>query len=401
MFTLPRNVWILTAILSLAMSAGAMMVMIGGVLGAQLASNPSFSTLPVALMIVGTAIGVVPVTRLMGSLGRKPVFIGVSLLACGSSLLAAFSVYIANFWVFLGASLILGVAISGFQQIRFAAMESVDLERAPKAASTVLLGGLVAAVLGPELVTLGSDLTSVQFAGSFLLMAGLCIGCAILFSMMTETHSKSTTTEHHQVDVHDVLVKPAFIVAVSASVVGYALMSFIMTATPVHMHVNEQHTLEQAKWVIQSHILAMYLPSLVSGWLIARLGVYKVIAAGLGIYLLTIVVGSTGNHLANYWLALIMLGIGWNFLFLGGTVLLPQTHSQEQKFKIQSINEFAVFSAQGFAALGAGAMLFAVGWKGLMLTSLTIIALHLLLLIWQAYRKKTALKLTPVVENVE
>ncbi len=401
MFTLPRNVWILTAILSLAMSAGAMMVMIGGVLGAQLASNPSFSTLPVALMIVGTAIGVVPVTRLMGSLGRKPVFIGVSLLACGSSLLAAFSVYIANFWVFLGASLILGVAISGFQQIRFAAMESVDLERAPKAASTVLLGGLVAAVLGPELVTLGSDLTSVQFAGSFLLMAGLCIGCAILFSMMTETDSKSTTTEHHQVDVHDVLVKPAFIVAVSASVVGYALMSFIMTATPVHMHVNEQHTLEQAKWVIQSHILAMYLPSLVSGWLIARLGVYKVIAAGLGIYLLTIVVGSTGNHLANYWLALIMLGIGWNFLFLGGTVLLPQTHSQEQKFKIQSINEFAVFSAQGFAALGAGAMLFAVGWKGLMLTSLTIIALHLLLLIWQAFRKKTALKLTPVVENVE
>lgn len=401
MLTLPRNVWILTAVLSLAMSAGAMMVMIGGVLGAQLASNPSFSTLPVALMIVGTAIGVVPVTRMMGRVGRKPVFIGVALLACISSLIAAFSVYISSFWVFLGASLVLGVAISGFQQIRFAAMESVDLERAPKAASTVLLGGLVAAVLGPELVTLGSDLTSVKFAGSFLLMAGLCIGCAILFSMMTETHVQSTSTEHHHVDVSDVLSKPAFIVAVSASIVGYALMSFIMTATPVHMHVNEHHTLEQAKWVIQSHILAMYLPSLVSGWLISRLGVYKVIAAGLIIYLLTIAVGSAGNHLANYWLALIMLGIGWNFLFLGGTVLLPQTHSNEQKFKVQSINEFAVFSAQGFAALGAGAMLFALGWKGLMMASLTIIALHLVLLIWQAYRKKAALKLTPVVENVE
>ncbi|GAA0854089.1 MFS transporter [Aliiglaciecola litoralis] len=388
MFTLPRNVWLLTLILALAMSAGAMMVLIGGVLGAQLASNASLSTMPVALMIVGTAVGVVPVTRTMGKVGRKPVFVGVALLACASALLASLSVYWMNFPLFLGASFILGIAVSGFQQIRFAAMESVDFERAPKAASTVLLGGLAAAVLGPEMVTLGSNFTSTPFVGSFLLMAMLCGMCAILFSFMQETHIRPTIPINHKVDISSVLSNPMFIIAVSASVVGYALMSFIMTATPVHMHVNEYHSLEQAKWVIQSHILAMYLPSLFSGWLISKLGVFRVIALGLVIFMITIMVASQGNHLANYWVALILLGIGWNFLFLGGTVLLPQTHNEQQKFRVQSINEFAVFSAQGVAALGAGAMLFQFGWKGLMLISVSIIVAHAVLLIWQTYRRK-------------
>jgi MFS family permease len=387
MFTLPRNVWLLTLILSLVMSAGAMMVMIGGVLGAQLTSNPNFSTLPVALMIVGTAVGIVPVTRSMGYFGRKPVFVGVSLLACFASLIAAYSVYLASFELFIGAAFVLGIAISGFQQIRFAAMESVDIEQAPKAASTVLLGGLVAAVLGPELVTLGRSVTSIEFAGSFVLMALLCAVCAFLFSLMTETHIKTHVDGDKHVDVSAVLVNPTFIVAVSASVVGFALMSFIMTATPVHMHVNQHYTLEQAKWVIQSHIVAMYLPSLISGWLISKMGVNKVILTGLGAYLLVIIVGSFGDQLANYWVALILLGIGWNFLFLGGTVLLPQTHTTEQKFKVQSINEFAVFSAQGVAALGAGALLFALGWQGLMLISFSIICMHILLLVWQSYRR--------------
>lgn len=390
MLALPRNVWLLTLVLSLAMSAGAMMVMVGGLIGAQMAPSPKLSTLPVALMIVGTAIGVVPVTRAMGKYGRKPIFVGVAMLACLSSLLGAMSVVIEQFELFLFASFVLGIAISGFQQIRFAAMESVDLERAPKAASTVMLGGLVAAVLGPELVTQGNNLLETQFAGSFVLMAILCLGCVGLFALMTETHIRNDKVSHHKADIADVLVKPTFIIAVSASVVGYALMSFIMTATPVHMHVTEQHSLEHAKWVIQSHILAMYLPSLVSGWLIAKLGVNKVIAGGLLIYLITIAVASSGNHLANYWVALILLGIGWNFLFLGGTVLLPQTHNTAQKFRVQSINEFAVFSAQGMAALGAGALLFALGWQGLMVTSFIIICSHILLLAWQAYRVRLA-----------
>ncbi|MDO6692190.1 MFS transporter [Aliiglaciecola sp. 3_MG-2023] len=390
MFSLPRNVWILTLILAFAMSAGAMMIMVGGLVGTKLAPSQGLATLPVAMMIIGTAAGVLPVTRAMGKLGRKLVFLTVALLACFACLLAALSIYIAHFKLFLLATFLLGVAISGFQQIRFAAMESVALELAPKAASTVLLGGLAAAIIGPELATFGNQLLPIAYVGSFVLMGVLCLLCFGLFCLFTETHKPIPKAQRQKVDISDVLCKPSFIIAVSASVVGYALMSFIMTATPVHMHVNTHHSLEQAKWVIQSHILAMYLPSIFSGVLIAKLGVYRVIWAGLFIYLLTIIAGSIDSHLINYWSALILLGIGWNFLFLGGTVLLPQSHTANQKFQVQSVNEFAVFSAQGLASLGAGALLFALGWQGLMLTSFIIICCQIILLSWQVWRIKAA-----------
>ncbi len=388
MSKLPINVWLLTVILSLAMSAGAMMVIVGGVLGAQLAPSPELSTLPVALMIVGTACGVMPVTRLMGKLGRKPIFIGVALLSSCSALVAAYSAFIVNFYVFLAASFVLGLAISGFQQIRFAAMESVAVELMPKAASTVLLGGLGAAIVGPELVTLGRDWVEQDFVGTFLLMSIIGMLCALLFSRFKETHAPVFNDTHSTTSISEVLTKPVFIIAVSVSVVGYALMSFIMTATPVHMHVAEHHSLEHTKWVIQSHIIAMYLPSLISGWLVAKLGANKVIVLGLGCYLVTIGAALAGSEFLNYWFALVMLGIGWNFLFLGGTVLLPKTYNNAQKFKVQGVNEFSVFTAQAIAALSAGAMLYALGWQGLMYTSLLIIVLHILLLIWQAYRIK-------------
>lgn len=386
MSKLPFNVWLLTLILSFSMSASAMMVIVGGILGSQLAPSPQFSTLPVALMILGVAIGVIPVTKTMGKIGRKPVFIGVAILSSSSALLAAYSAQITNFYIFLVSSFMLGLAISGFQQIRFAAMESVSEELKPKAASTVLLGGLGAAIIGPELVTIGKDWFAEEFVGTFVLMSILGFFCALMFTKFSETNVPVVKHSTTQVPVGDVLVNPSFIIAVSVSVVGYALMSFIMTATPVHMHVIEMHSLEHTKWVIQSHIVAMYLPSLVSGWFIAKLGVNKVITLGLLCYVFTIISALAGSDFLNYWVALVMLGIGWNFLFLSGTVLLPTTHSEAQKFRIQGINEFSVFGAQAAAALGAGAILYVLGWRGLLATSLAIIGIQILLLVWQNIR---------------
>ena len=397
---LPANVWLLTLIQSLAMSTGAMMVLVGGLLGAELAPSSELSTLPVALLIIGTACGIVPVTRLMGKYGRKKVFIGISLVAASGSLLGALTSQVGSFYGFLSAAFVLGIAVAGFQQIRFAAMESVPVQQAPKAASTVLLGGLVAAVVGPELVTLGRPLFEQAYTGAFILMAGLCLICALLF---VRFNHKTDHNEHGPEmtiqPIRKILHHPRFIVAVSSSVVGYALMSFIMTATPVHMHVMEAHSLEHTKWVIQSHIIAMFLPSLFSGWLISRLGVKNIIVTGLVIYLLTISMALAGTQLLNYWVALVLLGIGWNFLFLGGTVLLGQTHSPEQRYKVQGIHDFMVFSAQAFASLGAGAMLYTFGWKGLLLCSLGIIVLQVLILVWQSIRNKKLLQLGGVTDT--
>ena len=390
MRTMPANVWLLTLIQALAMSAGAMMVMVGGILGAKFAPSASLATLPVAMTIVGTACGVLPVTRLMQAFGRKRVFIGVALLAMCASLFAALSVIQQHFIAFASSAFLLGLAIAGFQQIRFAAMESVALEDMPKAASTVLLGGLVAAILGPELAMMGQSLVAEAFVGGFYLMALISLSCALLFSQIQEPHTgqHDTAQQSHKPvrGLTEIARQPTFILAVSASVVGYALMSFIMTATPVHMHVVEQHILEHTKWVIQSHIFAMFFPSIFSGWLISKFGATKIIVAGLIAYLITIFIALSGVQLYNYWSALVLLGIGWNFLFVGGTSLLPGTYQHSEKFKVQGLNELLVFGCQATAALSAGLMLNLLGWHTLLITSSAIVGLQVLLLIWQRLR---------------
>jgi MFS family permease len=385
---MPANVWLLTLIQALAMSTGTMLVLAGGVLGAQLTPDAKWSTLPLAMSIVGTACGVVPITRLMQHFGRKPVFIAATSLGALVTLIAAMCIANSSFWGLVICAFLIGMMMSAVQQIRFAAIESVSAELMPKAASTVLLGGLVAAIVGPELVTFGQLINDQAFVGGFYLMAALLVVCSLLFSKITNTHVAKAEASDTGRKLSLIAKQPTFILAVSASVVGYALMSFIMTATPVHMHVHQAFSLQDTKWVIQSHILAMFFPSLFSGWLISKLGTTKIIYMGLAAYVTTILLGLLGGEWLNYWAALVLLGIGWNFLFVGGTVLLAQTYHPSEKFKVQGLNELLVFGCQAIAALSAGLILNLIDWRGLLLASFTIIALQLVIIIWQQIRAK-------------
>jgi MFS family permease len=383
---MPANVWLLTLIQALAMSSGTMLVLAGGVLGAQLTPDPSWSTLPLAMSIVGTACGVVPITRLMQHLGRKPVFIAATFLGAMVTLLAAASISYHSFAGLVVSAFLLGVMMSAIQQIRFAAMESVSVEMMPKAASTVLLGGLVAAILGPELITIGLLLTEQAFVGAFYLMAVILVSCSLLFTRIENTHVATETQRDTGRKLTEIARQPVFILAVSSSVVGYALMSFVMTATPVHMHIHEAYSLQDTKWVIQSHIFAMFFPSLFSGWLINKLGTSKIIYLGLFAYVATIFIALNGDGWLSYWSALVLLGVGWNFLFVGGTVLLAQSYQPSERFKVQGLNEFLVFGCQATAALSAGVILNLIEWKGLLLASFFIILLQLIVIAWQQYR---------------
>jgi MFS family permease len=389
---LPNNVWLLTLIQALAMSAGTMLVLVGGVVGAQLTPDPKWSTLPLAMSIVGTACGVVPITRLMQHFGRKPVFIASTILGSLMTLLAATSIANNSFWGLVLCAFLLGMMMSAIQQIRFAAVESVSVELIPKAASTVLLGGLVAAILGPELVTFGQLFSNQAFVGGFYPAAALLLLCSLLFTQIDNTHVITTKAADTGRKLSVITRQPIFILAVSASVVGYALMSFIMTATPVQMHVHQAYSLQDTKWVIQSHIFAMFFPSLFSGWLISKLGTSKIITLGLCSYSATILIALLGSEWLNYWSALVLLGIGWNFLFVGGTVLLAQSYQPAERFKVQGLHEFLVFGCQATAALSAGVFLNLINWRGLLLASFTIIAMQLLVIIWQKIQRKTALQ---------
>ena len=383
---LPPAVWLFAMIQALAMSGGATMILAGGIVGAALAPSAQLATLPVAMMIVGTATGVLPVTRLMRIWGRKRVFMGASCLAGCAALLAALATVSQQFIVFLIASFILGMSISAFQQIRFAAIESAPPELAAKATSTVLLGGLIAAFLGPELVSLGQDMFSTPFVGSFVLVAVTSVICLVLFLFCTDSEPNMSSQSNAPRSRSEILKQPKFIIAASTSVVGFALMSFIMTATPVHMHVMQDFSLEQTKWVIQSHIVAMYLPSFVSALLIQRVGISNVIKLGLLTYVITMSIGLIDSGWVSYWSALVLLGLGWNLLFLAGTVLLAESHSSEERFKAQGMHDSFVFGAQALAALGAGVLLAVTGWKGLMMVSFVCIAMHIIILSVQKIR---------------
>lgn len=385
---MPLNVWLLTLIQALAMSAGTMLVLAGGVLGAQLTPDAKWATLPLAMSIVGTACGVLPITRLMQYFGRKPVFIVSTVFGSLVTVLAAVSVAYSSFWGLVINAFLLGIMLSAIQQIRFAAMESVSVELIPKAASTVLLGGLVAAILGPELVTLGQLFSNKAFVGGFYLTALLLLLCSLLFTQIDNTHIVTAESVDTGRELSAIAQQPTFILAVCASVVGYALMSFIMTATPVHMHVQQAYSLQDTKLVIQSHIFAMFFPSFFSGWLISQLGTSKIIYLGLSAYTATILIALIGSEWFNYLSALVLLGIGWNFLFVGGTVLLAKSYQPSERFKVQGLNEFLVFGCQATAALSAGVFLNLIDWHGLLLASFTIIAVQLSVIIWQKIRQK-------------
>ncbi|ABV86248.1 MFS transporter [Shewanella pealeana] len=392
---MPFNVWLLTLAQAFAMSATPMMMLLGGLIGAQIAPSPELATLPIASMVVGLALSVLPVSRLMQRFGRKPVFVGGALLAASSGLVAALATSEQNFILFCLSGVMLGSAGAVVQQYRFAAMESVSEELVAKAASRVLLGGLAAAVIGPELAVWGSLLWQQTYVGAFLLLTLVSLVAAVILSFYREpkceTSSDSQRVENNARSLTEILAQPQLWVAIAGATLGYAMMSFVMTATPLHMHHVEQHSLADTKWVIQSHIIAMYLPSLFSGALVARLGVSKMMLLGLLAYLVTIITAVIGRDLLNYWAALVLLGIGWNFLFVAGTALLPRCYAKTERYKVQSFNDTFIFGAQAMASLSAGWVIHLLGWNVLLLSCLPLIVAQVLLITWWKWSRTKAL----------
>lgn len=377
MIALPRNVWLLTIAQSLMMSVSSMVVFAGGLIGAQLAPIAKLSTLPIACMVIGTAASVVPVTMLMKRIGRKKSFLLILTYSILISLVAAYTIHLQAFYWFCASTFLFGATNACVMQFRFAAMESVSPELIPNAASSVLLGGIAAAFIGPEAAVYGKDLFQTEFLGSFILLALLFF--AAMMVLLGFRNPKIETVEYATPprSLKVISKQPVFWVAILSAAVGYMIMSFIMTATPVSMHVMDGHSLSHTKWVIQSHIVAMYLPSIIAAWIVNKLGITKMMISGLIAYLVCIAIAYSGHYLGNYWVSLILLGVGWNFLFIGGTTLLPQVYLPNERFKVQAFNEFIVFGTQAIASLSAGWIVYAVGWETMLLFTIPIILFQL------------------------
>ncbi|MFB6318448.1 MFS transporter [Saccharicrinis sp. FJH54] len=375
---LPRNVWILTIAQALILSVSSMVVFVGGLVGSKLAPMENLATLPVASIVVGTAVTIPPVTLLMNTFGRRHSFFIIGIYSILVAFLAAYAISISNFYLFCFSTFLFGATYSCVMQFRFASMESVSEELIPRAASMVLVGGIVAAFLGPEIAMFGKDILQVEFAGSFMLLAGLFVVALLFLLGFKNPVIQEEKSDIPQRPLKVILTQRIFWVALLSATIGYAVMSFIMTATPVSMHVMDGHSLGHTKWVIQSHIIAMFLPSLIAAWVIKKLGISNMMIMGLIAYLICIAIAFTGKQLGNYWVSLVLLGIGWNFLFIGATTLLPQTYQPAERFKVQAVNDFVIFGIQALASLSAGWFIFAVGWKMLLLINLPFIIFQMI-----------------------
>lgn len=369
-----KTVWLLALVNAIAMSASPMMMLIGSIIGSKLAGGTQWATLPIALMVIGTACGVIPASRGMAALGRKWTFLIFIALGVSACLLASQALAWESFPLFCLAAALVGAANAALQQIRFAAMESVPLEKGPTAASIIMCAGIIAAFLGPELALAGRHLSAVEYRASFWLGMGCYFTGGLLLFFYTP--AESFHSEHHGSprSWREMLSSPTLLLAVASGAIAFVVMSFVMTATPISMHMHHGHSMEDTKWVIQSHIAAMFLPSLLTVWLFKALSVRGLMIAGLVCYGVTIVIGLIDVSVIGFWGQLVMLGIGWNFLFVAGTALLPTTYREGEQYRAQALNDTVVFSTQAMASLSAGWAISALNWESILLLCLLPIA---------------------------
>jgi MFS family permease len=374
MFTTYRTLTVVFVAQCFAQTGSPILVLLAGIVGVELAPSLTMATLPVAAMVVGMALTTIPASLFMGRFGRKAGFLLGAGYASVGGLLAAWSVSIGHFYLFCFAGLLIGSFSAFVQQFRFAVAESVPVEALPRSLSILMMAGIVSAFLGPGVATRFHEVPGLEpYVGSFL---GMSVLLAIAFLILLVFYRDEPLAEEAEVtgssvrSLVEILKDSNILLAMAAAITGWLLMSLVMTATPVSMHAVDKLSLADTAFVIQSHIVAMYAPSLVSGYLIGLLGVRRIIGMGMGLMLIVVVIGFGQPHFVHYWGAMVALGVGWNFLFVGGTTLLTMSYRTSERFRVQALNDFLVFGLQAFGSLGAGFLLATYGWNAIMLLCL-------------------------------
>jgi len=374
-----KNLWLLILSQIFAFTAAPVTVFLSGIIGSQFSPVKSLATLPMALSIVGIAIFAIFAAKIMSIIGRRAGFIFASIISSLSSLLAAYSIIIESFILFNFACFLLGAGVAFSHQYRFAAVETVKKDMAPKAISIILLAGIGSAFIGPNVANITKDIIAEHlYAGSYIALAALTLTSIIFLLFYKDGHKPNLINKKTSRSYLELIFQPRFLQALVASAFAYAVMSFLMTATPISMHVMEKINLTKTGFVIQFHIAAMFLPSLVTGNLIKKFGHSKIMYAGVFLFLITILTSFFDQNFTNYLIALIFLGFGWNFLFISGTSLLVLSYRENEKFKAQGFNDLIVYSIQAISSLSAGVFLTSTSWKTMNLVCIIFLVLIIL-----------------------
>jgi len=361
-------------------------VLLSGIIGSTLIDIKSLATLPTAIMIVGTAFSSIIASKIMSYKGRRYGFCLGSLVSTLASISCAFAVFLENFYFFIFSNFFIGVAMAFTHQYRFAVAENVKKNLIPRAISSILLLSIIGALLGTNIVTITKNLvTNHLYVGSYISLSLLTVIPLFLFLFYQDEKISFQKRNVSGRTIKKLLSNKYIQQAITSAGIGYITMSFLMTATPISMHVMDGISLYKTGIVIQLHVIGMFLPSLITGELIKKFGHTKIIFIGVLILVLCIVINFIHQSFYNYIFGLILLGIGWNFTFVTGTSLLVvsyEKYEKEEKFRTQGLNDFIIFSSQALGSLSAGYFLYLTNWQTINLFCLPL----LLFIIYTSYR---------------
>ncbi|TFH87992.1 MFS transporter [Billgrantia azerbaijanica] len=394
MSTLPRekpNVAILVTGQTLFMIAMVTVMTLSGVVGQRLATDPALATLPIAMMMMGTVVSTLPASLFMKRVGRRLGFMtGATVGGVGGGLVSFVGIATGSFWLFCAGNLLLGLYQGFAMYYRFAAVDVASPAFRSRAISFVMAGGVVAAFLGPWNASAAQHwIASVPSGGPYLVIAILALVAIGLLTQLRVPASGEPQPGDRARPMGAIASQPSFLVAVLAGAVGYAVMILVMTATPLAMRAND-FTMSQVVFIMQSHVLGMFAPSFITGSLIARFGVDRILLTGAALLAGSALVATLGQGLAYFWVALVLLGVGWNFLFIGGSALLSTVHDEAERGKVQGINDLIIFSLVAIGSLMAGQLLHRLGWEALNLAMLPPVLLVALATLWWQSRGQLA-----------
>lgn len=385
MFQYIRNITLLALCQALMMSGSSLIIATTSLVGFALARDKSLATLPLAAQFIAMMLTTIPASLLLQKIGRKKGFMFATLFGIGGSSLAAAAILKGQFWLFgLGTALI-GVYNGFGVYYRFAAADSVGHEYKSRAVSYIMAGGVLAAFVGPNLANWTRDFRIPgSFAGSYgsLVVLYLVTFFLLIFlNLPARPVANASHSDDYVRPLRAIAVQPMFIVALVCGMLGYGVMVLLMTATPLAMQ-HCGYLFSDTRFVVQWHVFSMFAPSFVTGHLIRRFGVFKILLAGAILGIACIGINLLGESVLHFWIALLFLGVSWNFLFVGATTLLTETYSPAEHSKTQALNDFTVFTCVAASSLFAGALQHHYGWRAVNLGVIPLLGLILISIIW-------------------
>lgn len=388
-----RNVFLLTMAQAILASAGPIVFSIGGIAGYELlGEDKSLATAPLTGFNIGVSLGAVLVAILARLLGRAYGFVAGAVISAMGGLMAAIALFRSDFWMMAAGFLLIGISSGFAQKIRFAAADASPSFYKPRAISWILAGGVISAVLGPQLVILTKDLFEpVLFAGAFVAMVPLSLTAIILFLLLRLPDTSSARAGQHAEPTRplaEIVLSQRFLTGMICGISSYALMTFMMTGAPLAMVIGCGFSQDLATLGIQWHVLAMFGPSFFTGMLIQRFGTEKVVAAGLLVLMACAAIAHAGIELWNFWGALILLGVGWNFGFIGSTAIVASSYRPHEADKVQGFHDIVLFGTVALASFSSGKVFNAYGWQTINLVFWPVAGLSLALVLALAYRER-------------